>query len=189
MLITRTRPVAPVVQAQKPTARRMVFARSKVDVASILASAAGKIPRTTSVDSAASREATAARAKVVIETNLKLISEAERKIDEATLEITQAYKIVEAQLKLAGLDAHSNGVLVASLVEKWTRQSRTIDPKKFRNKVANEVFWSSISVNLTKAGEHLTDKELTDMSDVVPGKSQGFSLEIKPVKVKRRTGK
>lgn len=143
--------------------------------------------RVTSVNAAVFREARAQEAKAKIDAQLKLVSEAEAAIDEAQAKLAEAYKLIEAQLKLADLTIHSDGVYIAELKEQWTNQTRDIDPKKFRNKVEAEVFWNSIAVSVTKAKQFLSERELNDISDVKPGVKVGVLLKVKKIEPKRRS--
>lgn len=125
------------------------------------------------------------RAKVEIEKQLKLISNAHRQIDDAQIISEQAHKVVEAQLRLANLTEHTDGVYKAALVEVWSRQSRTIDPKKFKAHVGDIAFWGSIKVSVEKASEHLTEKELAAVSDIQAGRMTGISLKVDKHKTRK----
>jgi hypothetical protein len=176
MALIRRRPVAPTsgvgqVQIEKPAPQVQVTATRP---ASTL--------RKTSVNTAADKAAIAEKAKLVIETNLKSISLAERAIDDAQSQITQSTKIIEAQMKLAVLDYHTDGVKEALLKEAFTRQGRKLDPKKFKAHVPDAVFWAAIRVSLEVAGEHLTEKEINEIADVTPSVSQGYKLKVQDVK-------
>lgn len=142
--------------------------------------------RVTSSNTAGDRAIAASRARSVVDAQLKLISEAEHEIDEAQTRLTSAWNEVEKAMKDGGITEHSNGVHYAEITENWSRQSRIIDPKKFKNHVANEVFWDSIKVSLEAAGNHLSKVELDSLSDVVPSKLLGRVLKIKKIEPKRR---
>lgn len=135
--------------------------------------------RLTSANTAMDASKTATRAKAAIDEQLKVISKSEADIDVAAAQITQANKIIEAQLQLAGLTHHTDGVYLAEIIDQWTNQSRNIDPKKFKNQVTNDVFWESIEVSLTKAKAHLTEKEINEIADVVPSQFKGKILKVK----------
>lgn len=124
-------------------------------------------------------------ARKKIDAQLKLIAEAERKIDDAQVQIARAHEDIEQLLRSAKLDSHTDGVRIAELIEKFTRQGRTIDPKKFKAKVTADVFWDSVEVSISKASKHLSEKELNSISDVVPSKSTGYHLVIREAKSKR----
>lgn len=143
--------------------------------------------RVTSVNAAVHRSATEAAAKLKIDEQLKLISDAERQIDDAQIVIAQAYKMIEAQLRLANLTLHSNGAYVAEIKEQWTNQSTDIDPKKFRNRVSDEAFWGSINVSVTKAKTFLTVIELQQIADVTPGRKTGETLKVSKIEPKKRS--
>lgn len=129
------------------------------------------------------------KAKQAIEAQLKLISESYDAIDAHQAAADQASKVIEAQLRLVNLTEHDDGVYRAKIAEVWSRQSRKIDPKKFKACVASEVFWDSVNVNIGKAEEYLSAKELNTMSDVVPSKLTGRVLKIEKIKTKNRTRK
>lgn len=143
--------------------------------------------RVTSVNAAVHRAGTEQAARQKIDEQLKLISDAERQIDEAQIVIAQAYKMVEAQLRLANIMFHSNGLYLAEIKEQWTNQSTDIDPKKFRVKVPDAAFWGSISVSVTKAKSFLTAKELSEIADVKPGMKIGEVLKVSKIEPKKRS--
>lgn len=142
--------------------------------------------RLTSSNTAVDTALMVTRAKAAIEEQLKVISKSESDIDAAKEQIDKANKVIEAQLKLAGLTLHTDGAYLAEIIEQWTNQSRNVDPKKFRTKTTNEVFWACIEVSLTKAKAHMTEKELNEIADVVPAQFKGQVLKIKKLEPKRR---
>lgn len=144
--------------------------------------------RMTSMNNAATRFATAQTVRAQIDEQLKLISKAENEIDEAQTIIDKANVEVEKLMLSAKIETHSDGEYIAMIVDHWTRQSRKIDPAKFRNKVANAVFWDSISVSIEKAMHHMTEKELNTMSDIVPAEFKGKILKVKKV-ISKHNGK
>lgn len=128
--------------------------------------------------SASDMHAQRQRAKAEIDKHLKLISDAHRQIDDAQLVSDNSHRVIEAQLRLVNMTEHSDGVYKAAMVEVYSRQSRTIDPKKFKVHVADSVFWGSIKVSVENAKAHLTEKELAAISDVKAGKSTGVQLKV-----------
>lgn len=143
--------------------------------------------RVTSVNAAIHRASTESAAKEKIDEQLKLISDAERQIDDAQVIIAQAYKMIDAQLRLANLRVHSNGSYIAEIKEQWTNQTMDIDSKKFRNKVSDEAFWGSISVSVMKAKNFLTKIELEAIADVKPGMKVGETLKVSKIEPKKRS--
>lgn len=193
MLIPRRKAAAPSAElstpSPQPLARRMLTGGlKKPSPGDILAKSSARRVLPAVANSAEARHAKAEEARAEIDTQLKLIAAAENAIDDAMADIEAARKAIESKLRDNNLTSHSNGLYFAELVEQFTRQSRTIDPKKFRNAVANDVFWESIAVNIGKAEQHLTEKELTAISDVIPSRSSGIVLKVKkrePVKRKK----
>ena len=175
--------------AAKPVVKTVAKAKAEPPPEPSTQPAAKSRLRLTSSNTASDKSRMVAKAKLAIEEQLILISKYEDEIDVAVEQIAQATKIVEAQLKLAGLTCHSYGDHVAEIIEQWTNQSRNIDPKKFRNKVPVEVFWSSIEVSLTKAKAHLTEKEINEIADVVPSQFKGKVLKIKKLGAVKRKPK
>ena len=124
-------------------------------------------------------------ARKKIEVQLKLIAESERQIDDAQVQIARAHEDIEQLLRAAKLDSHTDGIRIAELIEKFTRQGRTIDAKKFKAKVPADTFWACIDVSITRAGENLSQKELDSISEVVPSRSTGYHLVVREVKAKK----
>ena len=118
--------------------------------------------------------------------DLKLISESDEAIDRAIDAKEAAIARIEERMRLHKLPVIDNGKLIAELAESFTRQSRTIDPKKYRSKVTNAQFWESIDVSVAKAKGFLGEKELNGISEVVPAKSLGFSVKVREMKGKGR---
>lgn len=143
--------------------------------------------RLTSHNTAASRAALQAPLKLQIDEELKSIAKAERAIDEATVKIDASYAKIDSLMRSINLHEHTNGVHVAEIVEQWTKQQRVIDPMKFKNAVPNKLFWKAVSVNIAKAGDYLTEKEINDIADITPGKKTGDVLKIKRLPIKMRT--
>ena len=164
--------------------------RPKPVVASVEASASSvdqrRRLRTTSANTAASRAPVIAAAKKLIDEQLKLIAKAEAKIDEATRDIDNANGKIEDAMRDVGILEHLYGVHCAEIVEQWTNQRTSIDPRKFRAKVSNEAFWGSIEVALGKARTFLNEQEILAIADVVPSQKVGTKLKITRVDVKRR---
>ncbi len=115
---------------------------------------------------------------------LKSISECDEAIDRAMSLKEAALAKVEELMRENRIEVIDNGKLIAELAEGFTRQSRTIDPRKFRTKVTNDQFWGSIEVSVTKAKQFLGEKELNGISDVVPSQSTGFHLKVREFKTK-----
>lgn len=111
-----------------------------------------------------------------------MISESDEAIDRAVEAKEAAIARIEERMRLHKLPVIDNGKLIAELTETFTRQSRTIDPKKFRSKVTNTQFWDSIDVSVSKAKAFLGEKELNGISDVVPAKSLGYSVKVREMK-------
>lgn len=143
-------------------------------------------PQPIVANNAATRAAKAKVARAEIDRFLKLIAEAEYAIDEAVARNNLAYAQIEAIMREHNIEEHSNGVHIALIEQVFSRQTRTIDPKKFKAAVASEDFWKAITVSITEASKILTEKELNTVSDVTPGKSQGFLFKCKRVERKTR---
>ena len=184
MIITRRKPtIAPASQTIAVT-EEVIGGHRAATLRTIRFTGRGAQPVTK--NSAISREAAASVARELVDAQLKLISEAERQIDAAQEMLTTASREVERLLRSANLSSHCNGVHIAEIVEQFTRQSRTIDPKKFKNRVGDSVFWASIKVSMEAAESHLTEKEINSIADTIPSRSTGYVLKLKRVPVKKR---
>lgn len=121
----------------------------------------------------------------VILDNLKLISDCDEAIDRAQESKDVALAKVEALMRQHKMSTMDNGRLLAEISEVFTRQSRTIDPKKFRAQVTANVFWECTEISLTKAKQHLGEKEMNAISDIVPSRSTGFVLKVRELPKKK----
>lgn len=121
-------------------------------------------------------------ARSAVRGDLKSIAEIDAHIDMLVERRDAAIARIDEEMRAALLKTVAGSGLVAALNEKFTRQSRTIDPKKFRNKVTNEAFWGSISVSVQEAKKFLSERELDAVSDVVPAQSLGVVLTVSDAK-------
>lgn len=158
MLLSRTRakPAAPVVAA----------------------AASRALPRRMRLNAAVERE-TVTDARPKLDELLQLIAKKEAELDVVQAELDAAHKATEALMREAKINVHSHGNLTALIEQTFSRQSRSIDPKKFRNAVSDAVFWSSIDVSVVKASKHMAPLELARIADTIPGKSTGFTFKLK----------
>lgn len=58
------------------------------------------------------------------------------------------------------------------------RSVTKVDPREFFEYVGEDEFFDSISVSVTKAREHLSDKELKSISETTPAKTQEPRLKL-----------
>ena len=126
----------------------------------------------------------AVEAKQQIQEQLKLISDSEEAIDRATLNINAATDKIDALMREFNFTLQTNGVKTAEIKEAFTRQSRTVSPQKFRNKVTAKDFWNCIEIKISAAEKLLGEKELNGISDVIPSKSLGFVLKVRDAQKK-----
>jgi hypothetical protein len=117
---------------------------------------------------------------------LKLISESNAQIDSAQENIDAANAKIDALMRRHRLEQVDNGTLIAEITEQFSKQQRTIDPKKFRANVGLETFYACVSVNISKAEEHLSKRAVNEISDIVPSRSLGSTLKIKELGKKKR---
>ena len=161
-LIRRQRPVAALVEVEQAPATPTRFRRARM------------------VTSATKHAA----ARTALDISLKSIAEIEREIDDASERLALAHAEAEQHMRAANISEHSDGVYRATIEEKFTRQDTTIDPKKFKNAVADKDFWACCTIGVTKAQEVLGKKEIATIADVKPAKSLGHVFSVKPVKKK-----
>ena len=114
--------------------------------------------------------------------DLKSISEVEEQIDALTEQLNVLHARVETSMRDARLSTVEGSTKIAEMRESFSRQSITIDPRKYRNKVTQADFWASIEVSVTAARKIMAEKELLGISDVVPAKSLGTRLSVKDKK-------
>jgi hypothetical protein len=182
MVIIRRRLTATPAPAT-PTA---VIRRTRPAPSVATPTAPGRLHRVTSKNTAHTRAASANAARERINVLLQSIANHEDIIDNTLAEMERANGEIEQLMRANNISMHSDGHYVSEIYEAVSRQSRTIDPKKFRNAVGDAAFWGSIEVGVTKAKKHMSEKELDAISDVVPPQSQGFKYRIK--KVERKIG-
>ena len=168
--ITRTRPTPQAVQAQevKPAATPV------------------RVLRVTTTNNAAERAAKTGEARATIDHYLAIVRENDRKIDEAVQSSASIYEAIEKIMRENNMTAHTNGVYETEIKEQFSRQGRTVDPKKFKANVASEDFWKAIKVSLEAAKTLMTEKELNAISDIVPATSMGHIFKIRTVEKKRK---
>lgn len=157
--------VAAQVSRAAPTPGRLRFARS---------------------DTAASRAVQRRTATEEIDDQLKSVAILEAELDKVHAKLTEHHATIEAMMRENRISEHSDGKYVVAVKESFSRQSITIDPKKFKANVPDKAFWDSITVGVTKAREHIGEKELMRISDVVAGKSTGFVFSLSSVDKKKK---
>jgi hypothetical protein len=110
----------------------------------------------------------------------------EAQLDEVMSHINEEHATVEKLMRDNNLSYHTNGVYEPEIVETFSRQDRTIDPKKFKNAVADKDFWSCVSIPVGAAKKVLSEKELATISDVVPPKLLGYFYKCKKREAKKK---
>lgn len=165
-VIRRTKPVASVIEPDT-TSSRITMRRALTPVRA--GSAADKVRM---------RNVVEAR----IHHNLQLIADAYVNIDAASAVKEKAEEEIDRLMRDNNMTVCEDEVMVASLKEVFSRQVRTIDPKKFKNEVPNDVFWATIEVPISKAEKVLSTRELNAIATIIPSTSNGYSLSVKKKK-------
>ena len=125
----------------------------------------------------------AERLKVVraeIDEALQALAKNEQQLDEVMAEQERIHGVIEKLLRDNNLNVHHDAHYETGIAEAFSRQSTYVDPKKFKAAVSNADFFKCIEVMLGKAREVMAQKELDRISDITPGKSQGFKFYVKP---------
>lgn len=162
MKIIRRRPVA-VAAAPAPTSeapRRVLRFANKANNATVRAIAER-----------------VARAEIDLE--LQSLAKEEEALDKAAFALEQRHSSLEAKLRAANLTEHSDGIYKIGIEESFSRQSTTIDAKKFKNAVTDKEFWAVVTVPVTKAKDLLGQKEIDAISEVERAKSLGHVFKLK----------
>lgn len=162
-VIVRTRP-RPTQAAQEPTAVAQMPQRN-------LRRASNRLDRL-------------AEAKQTLYDQLKLISDSNAAIDAAQANIDAAHAKIEELMREHKMSTFDNGALIAEIKETFSRQSRKVDPKIFRSKVTADVFWECVSIDISRAEQHMGSRALNGIADVTPAKSTGFVLKVREMKRK-----
>jgi hypothetical protein len=90
------------------------------------------------------------------------------------------------EMKRLGLKEQKNGRCDATIVRPAGRSQTKIDPREYQEAVADEdAFYDSISVSVTKAKEHLSGKELANVSKVTPAVPGTPVLKVKIIPAKQ----
>lgn len=126
------------------------------------------------------------KARAEVREDLKLLATLDADIDAIMEKREAALARIDQVMREARLTVVTGSGKTAELSEAFTRQSRTIDPQKFRNRVSNDAFWGSITVSVQKAKEFLSDRELETVSDVVPAQSLGVKLKVSDAKKSKK---
>lgn len=182
MVILRRRPTVTTPEPAPPPTHTAVMRRVRPGASPVPVSvptAPGRLHRVTSKNTAHTRAAAASAAKERINELLQLVAIHEETIDNTVAALEQTNGEIEALMRANNISIHTDGFYTPEIYEAVSRQSRTIDPKKFRNAVGDDAFWGSIEVGVTRAKKFLSEKELDSVSDVVAPVSQGFKYRIK----------
>lgn len=165
MPIIRRRAAAVVAQAAPEAPRRVLRFANKSNNATVRAIA----ERTTRAE---------------IDHELQLLAKEEYALDQAAAALEARHQSLEAKLRGANLTEHSNGTYKIGIEESFSRQSTTIDAKKFKNAVSDRDFWAVVTVPVTKAKELLGQKEIDAIAEVERAKSLGFVFKLKKIERK-----
>jgi hypothetical protein len=117
-----------------------------------------------------------------IASNLQLIARCNEEIDRLCRERDIAFGAAEGLMKSAGFtheEAHGYALLYE---EQFTRASRTVRTKDFRDKVGDEKFMEVAKVNVGDAEKFLGEKEMAEVVDSTAAKSAGFAVVLKQIK-------
>ncbi len=135
-------------------------------------------------NNAATRAQQAQEARETVNEHLKLISELDNQLDDLMVRLNAEHAEVERILRGAKIEKHSDGKYTASIEQVVSRQSRTVDPKRFKAAVADADFWGCVSVSVTKAEKVLSERELNEISRIEPGKVTGYAFKLKRLEQK-----
>lgn len=113
---------------------------------------------------------------------LKSIAKLDAKEQEIARQRAVLLEEIEHDMKAAALDKVDDGVYQATYQGTMGKSTRTIDPEKFSEAVDAEVFWGCISVSVTAAAKHLTEKEIDAIATTVPGTMSAPKLSVKLLK-------
>jgi len=121
-------------------------------------------------------------AKQLIAENLKLIATNNDEIDRLTVDTDIAFAAIEGLMKSNGLTHEEAAGYKAEFAERYTRAKRQVVVGLYREKVSAAAFNDSIEVSITKAAQYLGEKELNEVCEHTPAKSEGFKLKIEKIK-------
>lgn len=178
MLILRRKPVSQI------NVQSLVRRRTMVSQQAAGTDSTKRVLRLTTSTNAATRAAAAASAREEVNSLLQSVATVEATLDQAAAELEMLHKQIEEKMRSANINEHSDGHYKTAIEAAFSRQSRTIDPKKFRNAVGDAAFWGSIDVGVTKAKQYMSERELDAISEVVPPKSLGYVFKIKKIERK-----
>ncbi len=129
-------------------------------------------------------------ARSLIMANLQLIATNNAEIDRIVRDNDLALAQIEQMMKSAGITQEEAHGLRAVYQEFFTRASRIVDPVKYKAKVNDDAkFLASVEVPINKAQNFLGEKELLEVCDLYPAKSQGFKVKVEPTTPKVTKGK
>jgi hypothetical protein len=90
------------------------------------------------------------------------------------------------EMKRLGLKEQKNGRCDAEIVRPAGRSKTEIDPREYQEAVEDDdAFYDSISVSVSKAKEHLSGKELANVSKVTPATPGNPTLKLKIIPQKQ----
>lgn len=116
------------------------------------------------------------------ESMLALWEANEKKMLKAAAEMKAIEKeMFEAMVQFG--DTHASTATVeAKIVTPVSRSSTEIDKVKYKKAVGEKAFMESVTISVTAAKKHLSEKELGLISTKVPGKEKPEELKISHVK-------
>lgn len=126
-------------------------------------------------------------AKAELNEDLQSIAEYQEQLDSLVAAMEGVKDRIRTNLEFIKQPGYTDGLWSAELKSTFSRETATIDPIAFHDKVTPEVFWECIKVQVTAAKEHLAPAELVDISETKTAVRTGTVLEVKRVtnKVKK----
>lgn len=121
-------------------------------------------------------------AREAIHAHLQSIAIAHREIDIQTGNVDIAFESIKKLMQQNGLTHEEAAGYAAEYAEQYGRSSRTVIVDEFRKAVSPEIFEKCIEIPLSKAQQHLGEKEIERVCEFTPAASQGFKLKVAPIK-------
>lgn len=120
-----------------------------------------------------------------IQEQLQLIANLDRQMEDLQRNRAAAIETIQGLYKQGSAEVVSDGIYEVKMHTPQGRSSTVIDPQKFKKFAGDEAFWKCCKIGVTEAKTFVSEKEMTKVATVTPGKPGEPEVVIEKIKKKK----
>lgn len=121
-----------------------------------------------------------------IQEQLQLIANLDRQMEDLQRSRAVAIEEITELYKRGSAEVVSDGVYEVRTHTPMGRSTTVIHPQAFKKVAGDEAFWKCCKIGVTEAKTFLSEKELTKVADVLPGKPGKPEVVVEKVKKSKK---